>query len=170
MRRIIKLGIFCFTLAIVLVAIPFAEAQLASEAAPAPVPIQILTGKKVFISNGESTALTGIPNLPYNGFYALMKSWGKYELVSAPAQADLVFEIRFVTPAGPIWVRNGDSGPPPSFQLRLVILDPKTHVVLWAFIKPVPDWPLVSNRYQYFDEAMAALMDEVKKLTTPSNK
>ena len=39
-------------------------------------------------------------NLPYNEFYEHMKSWGKYQLVQAPADADLVFEIRFVTFTG----------------------------------------------------------------------
>ena len=33
--------------------------------------------------------------MTYNEFYAAMKSWGRYELVSSPADADMVFEIRF---------------------------------------------------------------------------
>ena len=37
-------------------------------------------------------------NQPYNAFYAAMKEWGKYTLVVSPAEADLVFEIRFNAP------------------------------------------------------------------------
>jgi hypothetical protein len=70
MWRIIRLGIVCMTAAIGLLTVPIAVAQAASDPAPAPIPIQILTGKKAFISNGESTAVTGVPNLTYNEFYA----------------------------------------------------------------------------------------------------
>ena len=40
----------------------------------------------------------GGSNEPYNRFYAAMKSWGRYELVASPADADWVFEIRFTAP------------------------------------------------------------------------
>lgn len=78
MSGISRIGIFFTIFAIVLLTVPSAGAQAASDPAPAPIPIQILTGKKAFISNGESTAVTGVPNLTYNEFYALMKGWGKY--------------------------------------------------------------------------------------------
>ena len=48
-------------------------AQTPSDVAPAaPVPVQISTAKKIFISNaqGESTAMTAFPNQTYNEFYA----------------------------------------------------------------------------------------------------
>ena len=48
------------------------------------MPAQIITAKKVFISNGgvDSAALAafkraGDANEPYNRFYAAMKSWGR---------------------------------------------------------------------------------------------
>ena len=47
-----------------------------------------------------------------------MKSWRKHELVQGPADADLVFEIRYVSGLS-------DS------QRCLSIVDPKTHLVLW---------------------------------------
>ena len=66
---------------------------------------QIAAGQKVFISNagGESfesvidqTVFNGGPDRPYNQFYATTKAWGRYELVSSPADADLDFEISWV--------------------------------------------------------------------------
>ena len=70
-----------------------------------------------------------------------MKSWGKYELVTAPADADLVFEIRYVS-------GFSDS------QLCLSIVDPKTHFVLWPFIQHVQSSSRETARRKNFDQAM----------------
>jgi hypothetical protein len=63
----------------------------------APVPSTILTAKNVFIANatGELALPPGDPDLTYNEFYAAMKSWGRYELVISPADADMVLQIQF---------------------------------------------------------------------------
>jgi hypothetical protein len=124
---------------------------------PSSDPIQILTGKKVFISNGESTGDTAfrVSNLTYNAFYANMKNWARYELVSAPAEADLVFDPSFVLNFEGVL----------RLRLRLVILDPKTHIALWTIIEPVQPWARESTGRKNFDQAIAKLMDDVKKLT-----
>jgi len=83
-----------------------------------------------------------------------MKSWGKYELVPAPADADLVFEISYVSGLS-------DS------QLRLSIVDSKTHFVLWPFIQHVQSSSRETSRRKNFDGAMTDLVDEVKRVTTP---
>lgn len=124
MKRIASFGIVCVISAIALLAVPIAEAQQAPNAPPAPIPAQIITGKKLFISNGDGDETFNVPNVTYNQFYASIKNWGRYELVSSPADADLVFEVRFIIDPVP--------------RIRLVILDPKTHVVLWG---PGSDWP-----------------------------
>jgi hypothetical protein len=142
--------------------VPFAAARPASEQAPiqmvaAPVPIQILTGKKVFISNGISTAAADVPNLPYNEFYANMKAWGRYELVATPADADLVFELRYVS-----------DPPSPYFELRLAIRDPKTRTVLWSFIDSVDPAAREVTRRKNFEQAMTKLVQDVKTLAGSS--
>lgn len=134
-----------------------AAAQQPNDPPAAPIPIQIITCKKVFISNGGSTSNWGAPNQAYNEFYAAMKSWGKYELVPAPAEADLVFEIRFA--------RNY----PSSEQLRLVIRDPKTNTVLWTASENVLDANRAATARKNFDRAMAALIDDVKKILVLSS-
>jgi hypothetical protein len=76
----------------------FAASQ-SKQTPPAPIPPQILAAKRVFIGNagGEDLSLyTGGPDRPYNQFYAAVKSSGRFELLSAPADADLLFEISFV--------------------------------------------------------------------------
>jgi len=91
---------------------------------PAPLSGQILAAKKIFISNGGEDGWLDYdpkhdPSLTYNEFYGDMKSWGNYELVSAPADADVVIEIHLLLQ---------DRSP----QLRLLILDPKSHITLWT--------------------------------------
>ncbi len=70
------------------------------EVPPGPVPTQISAAKKVFIGYaGENQPIeadsifTGGSQRAYDEFYAGMKSCGKYELVGAPADADLLFEV-----------------------------------------------------------------------------
>lgn len=154
MRRMTGMAVFYIALTMFVLTIPRAEAKKTAAPDPGPIPIQVITGKKVFISYRESDADPGAPNLTYNEFYALMKSWGKYELVLVPADADLVFEIRYVSGLS-------DS------QLCLSIVDSKTHFVLWPFIQHVQGSSRETARRKNFDQAMTDLVDEVKRVTTP---
>ena len=168
--RTIKLRAFWVTVAI-LAWIPILAAQKSKGAAPAPVPTQIGAAQKVFISNagGESfetvideTVFNGGPDRPYNQFYAAMAGWGRYVLVSSPADADLVFEIS--------WALT-DTGLklPVLGQLRLVVIDPKTHVTLWNFTEYVRGAILLGNRDKNFDQAMSTIVNRVKKMVdTPA--
>ena len=104
----------------------------------------------MFISNSESTAdiIFGVPNLTYNVLYEHMKDWGRYELVPAPADADLIFNTNFVVLINP--------------QLRLVVLDPQTHTVLWTFAEPVQPWVRQATGRKNFDQTMSKLVDDVR--------
>jgi hypothetical protein len=118
-----------------------AETQDAGKtaAAIAPMPTAIQTGKRVFLGNagvdGMSFAAfraSGDRNQPYNWFYMAMKSWGRYELVGSPADADLVFEISFAAP-----LVGADKLPSFAPYLRLEIFDAKTHFLLWTIVEPM---------------------------------
>src|SRR5438105_1238784 len=105
MSRIQRPTIPCVTLAMMLVPVSLMSAQQPKEAPPAPVPAQITAAQKAFVSNAGVDAMAlaafrreGEPDKPYNRFYAAMKEWGRYELVTSPADADLVFEISFSAP------------------------------------------------------------------------
>jgi len=103
--------------------------------AGAPVPTQIASAKKVFISNmGTDTvpAVFRMENKPYNEFYAAVKAWGRYQLVDSPADADLVYEIGFSAPIV-------QEGVPTyySLQFNLSIVDVRTHFRLWTLLAPV---------------------------------
>jgi hypothetical protein len=168
----IKLLSFCLAAVAVLASVPALNAQQpkGTAPAPAPVPVQISAAQKVFISNagGESletvidqTVFNGGPDRPYNDFYAAMKGWGRYELVSSPADADLVLEIS--------WTLS-DTGLrlPVLGQLHLVVIDPKTRVTLWSFTEYVRGAILLGNRDKNFDQAMTTVVNRLKMLAVPA--
>ncbi|MDR3677504.1 MAG: hypothetical protein P4N24_18610 [Acidobacteriota bacterium] len=130
------------------------------------MPAGITAGKRVFISNAgvDGTSLAafkkaGGANQPYNEFYAAMKDWGRYELVGAPADADLVFEIRFAAPL--VMVGNVNTYGP---ELELAILDSKTHFRLWTFTEPVEGAVLKATWDKNFSRGMGSLMANMKNL------
>jgi hypothetical protein len=160
---------FCLSVAILGI-VQVVAAQQSKGEPPAPVPAQIAAGRKVFISNAggasletviDETVFNGGPDRPYNEFYAAMKSWGRYELVSSPADADLAFEIS--------WALT-DTGLrlPVLGQLRLVVIDPKTRITLWNLTEYVRGALLLGNRDKNFDEAMNTVVARLKALTAPS--
>ena len=169
MPRIQRSSLSLLLLATTLLAVPLLG-QSAQESPAAPVPSQITAAKKVFISNaGEETSYwinkrgmySGAPNRAYNQLYAALKSWGQYELVSAPADADLIFEIHFE--AKPLHVEM----PTDKNQFRLLILDPKSRVTLWAFTGYVEPANLAKTRERNYNSALSALVDELKALVAP---
>jgi len=171
------LTLACFTCMTIFGSVPAIEAQAPNEVAHAPVPEQILAAKRVFISNlGDdcnprgAIIFGGGPERAYDQFYAEMKSWGKYELVATPAGGDLVFEIRFHCPAAAIDVIKGSSvGPGYDPQLMVAILDPKTHVTLWALYEHVQAALLQANRDKNFDQAIGRIAGDIKNLTARRN-
>jgi hypothetical protein len=157
--------------AIAMLALPLFGAQQPKDGPlPAPMPVSIATAKKVFIANAPGYSLPaslGGPTRPYNEFYAAMKSWGRYELASAPTDADLILEISFANPTPHVNV-----GSTSDFLLKLVIVDPKTHAPLWRFLESFapkggyshPKDTLSSN----FDRSIADLVDDLRKLVGAS--
>jgi|ERR1700728_1926039 len=120
-----------------------------------PIPTQILAAKKVFISNGSGECgvfYCSTPQQPYNEFYTGMKNWGRYELVTAPSDADVVFEI--ATPSVP--------GAYP--DVRLVILDPKTRLALWTLDEYVKPATRRATARKNFSKAVSILVEDVHKL------
>ena len=141
---------------------------------PAPIPAQILTAKKVFIANGggdisgyEGATYSGGPDRAYNEFYSVMKAWGRYELVASPSEADLVFEMRFIV-FQPEHARGLQADDPATdAQMRLVIRDAKSHEKVWGLTAHARAAVLQSNRDKNFEEALGAVVVEVKRIAGP---
>ena len=157
------------------VAVHGAHAQI-STTASAPVPSVISSAQRVFISNAggdsyESTSYyplgvyTGGPNRFYNQFYAAMKDWGRFTLTDSPAGAEVVYEVRFTSPA--VDQRRHDTG---NFvydpQLNLNLLDPQTRVVLWSLTEHIAPARTASGANSNFDKAVGRLVMRVKALVS----
>ena len=172
MSKIMKRGIVFVALAIAWVAVPNLRAQNKKELLPAPLPRQIFTAHKVFVSNAGGDTLgdySGGPDRAYNQFYGALKGWGRYELVAAPGDAELAFEISFAMPIVGENVSGGNgttvsSSPVKDPQFRLAIVDLKTQVLLWTFTEHVQPALLQMNRDKNFDHAMAALVNDVRNV------
>jgi hypothetical protein len=145
-----------------------APAQQTTPAPAGPVPAQIAAAKSVFIANGGADAAS-IRRLKeckqerdeaYDEFYAGMKTAGQYSLVSGPADADLVLEIRFTSPI--YGCGGGSCTDAPQFTLTIV--DAKTHFTLWTLTEPVEEANRISTEKKNFSTAMAALVKDVKDI------
>jgi hypothetical protein len=118
---------------------------------------------------GHSWLLQWRPDRAYDKLYAVLKGWGRYELVAAPGDAELVFEISFAMPTVAEDVSGGNgftvsSRPVKDPQFRLAIVDLKTHVLLWTFTEHVQPAGLQMNRDKNFDQALTALVNDVRNV------
>ena len=162
-RLALPLTLFCPFLAV---------AQSAPSASPtAPVPAELLSGKKIFVSNaGADSGLfphpfSGDPSRGYNQLFAALHGLGLYELVSSPSQADLVLELSLVAPNGPKEANKqyGSADPVPMF--RLVVYDRPSHYVLWTFTDSIDIAFKQQTHDRNFDESISTLVAEFQALT-----
>ena len=169
----IAIHILAFACAILL---PGAGARAQEAPAPAsytlaPVPPALLNAKTAFLSNaGADSGLfphpfSGDPDRPYNEFYAALKTWNRYDLVGDPADADLVFELQLTAPYGPSNPSKPYGGADPLPMFRLVILDRKTHYVLWTLTESVDVAYFQKAHDHNFDQALNNVLLDLKRLT-----
>jgi hypothetical protein len=173
MRQNLRLLLFAMSIAVLLLGSPV-WAQDAPPVGVAPVPPALRMAKTVFISNaGADSGLfphpfTGDPDRAYNELYAAVQSWGRYQLVSSPSDADLVFELQLTAPNGPSNPNKQSGASDPLPMLRLVILDRSTHYILWALTESIAPAQLQKTHDRNFDDAMAALATDLKRLVAAS--
>jgi hypothetical protein len=176
--RIAKRRILDLFFVIGLLSLPLLSADKPKDAVPpAPVPSPIAAAKKVFISNAPGSNLPasfGGPDRFYNEFYAAMKGWGHYELVAAPADADLILEISLTSSLSGVG-GTSTSGciSYNSTELRLAILDARMRVPLWWFNEEVNPKISFGHRPEKaidsaFNQSTATLVDDLKKLVSES--
>ena len=169
MLRSVASGIRCVAFTAALIVIPALHGQPAKDTT-APVPSQIAAAHKIFIANaGADTASqeifkrAGEPDQAYDRFYSAMQAWGRYEIVSAPGEADLVLEIRFTAP---MYYNGSLPIYEPQFGVR--ILDAKTHFLLWVLTEPVEGAFRKATWLKNFDHGLDAIMDDLKKISAPA--
>ena len=123
-------------------------------------------------NGGGENLYKGGPDRAYNQFYAAIKGLGQYELTASPADADLVLAISQLV------LRDGQNRVVRS-ELKLNILDPKTHVSLWSLSEPIERKIGVKTGFislglgtnstleRDFDKTMTKLVEDFKKLAGP---
>lgn len=142
-----------------------AQIPAAAPSAQAPIPAQIAAAHAVFlVNNGVDTNFPLPANDAYNQVYAALQSWGHFQLVAAPDQADLVLQLRGISPVTGV---SGDahivySINSPAFQLA--IKDPKTNVTLWTINSPVEITGKKEARARWINIAVTNLISRVKVL------
>jgi len=147
---------FRYAVSIVVLLFTFAAQSWSQGAPAAPIPPQIYSAKTAFISYAgiddptvaaEIAKFTKAANGLYDQFFSRMQSWGRYQLVSSPADADLILEISVS------YVPTVADGRP---RLHLRIVDPKTQVSLWAFYEGFQREP------KYLDRALSKVLTDVQ--------
>jgi hypothetical protein len=149
--------------------LPFSIAQNKPAPAPAaPIPAQILAAKKVFIANAGGDQMTendpqftGGPDRAYNQFYAAMKTWGRFDLVNSPAEADLLLEIR-----QEVGVSASSRGSAFAPRFELTIRDPKSNALLWGFNIQSEFGLGQGNSDHIFDQVVERLATEFRLLVS----
>lgn len=127
---------------------------------------------KVFLANGGADLNSvkqfqgGDPtNEPYNSTYAALQTWGHWQLVSSPGDADLVLVVRSIAPPN-FYTGGMPQGYSP--QIELKIYDAKSHFLLWAFTQPIHGALLQSTADKNYAAAIQGLIIQLKLLTTPA--
>jgi hypothetical protein len=154
----------------ILTAILLSAAPLAAQSKiqpAAPIPTQIATAHSIFLSNAIDWDYAYSAR-DYNALYAALKSWGKYDLAATPADADLIFEMLYVTNPGGCVVTNGNGGSSTWTTLTLHILDRATRTVLWS----VNEYPggagyKEATRERSSAAAATAIVNDLKVLSEP---
>jgi|SRR5579872_5954985 hypothetical protein len=143
---------------------PAADAKPSADAvSAAPIPAQIAAAKNIFISNmgsdpGGLQILTSVikdRDATYNQFYAALKSWGHFQIVAKPSDADLVLQLGLV-----------DHAAYPA-RMTLVIYDEQSHYPLWTLSEPLQPAARSATWQKNFTVCVNALIGDLQRLATP---
>lgn len=177
MSRIPVGGTVCLALAVIVGMAAHGQQPAARQ--HAPVPRQVVTARSAFIANagGETygaesyfdlTKYAGGPNRLYDEFYAAVRDWGHYDLVSSLDEADVSLVVRFANPI----VNQENAGvdddsphaPIHDPQLDLTIADPRTGLTLWSITEHIDPTGGKGEADRHFDEAVTRLVDDLRRL------
>lgn len=170
-RRSVLRSVVCLLVLPLLLVLPSA-AQTPTPTQPttpaiAPLPAALTTAHKLFLGNAgdqdNADCLRG-----YNDLYAALSSLGRYEMVGDPSASDLVLELHYEFSLG-AGVNGGSNTPR---QFRLILIDPKTHVILWTLVERTNYAALERNRNKNLDEVVGVLatdLDQLLSAKPPAN-
>ena len=144
-------------------------APLPQAPASAPLPALLSTARRLFLGNAGDQDNADCLRA-YNDLYAALAGLNRYQLVNDPSAADLVLELHYEFSLGA--GVNGSSANTPR-QFRVLLLDPKTHVILWTVVERTNYAALERNRNKNLDEVVTVLATDLDNLLSakpPANK
>jgi hypothetical protein len=114
--------------------------QMMQANTPAPLPVNVLAARKIYVDNrtGDAAML--------NHAYLELTKWGRFQIVDSPQKADVVLRLfgrdaAFVAASEKTYVykpgasvarlQGADESVPEGFT-RLTLVDPKSGVALWT--------------------------------------
>lgn len=165
MKATVKAKISLVVAAVWLLAPVLFQAQ-SKDLASAPLPSQLVSARKVFVSNAGDDShfkLLG-DGRAYNQFYAAMKDWGRFELVSTPSESDVILEICLASQ-----LEDYGSSLKIDPVLRLTIIDPKTRTTLWAFNEEIVRSFVRGVSQKQLDNAMDRVVEDLRGLVQQSS-
>ena len=156
--------------AVLLAGLPvFAAAQTTSQPT-APLPALITSATRLFLGNAGDQENADCLRA-YTDFYQGLSGLGRFQLTTDPNAADLILELHYEIDLGQA-VASNDTYKTVR-QFRLVLLDPKSHTVLWSLTERTNYALLQKNRNNNLDETIQTLLDDFTSLTSskpPNNK
>lgn len=150
--------------------VPTLLAKTRKDVPAAPLPAEIVSAQKIFLSNG------GGSDLAYDAFYAAIKKWGKYQIVGSPAEADLIVELSYqVESLGTrVWSATNTYNNTTQVysrqvvdpKLLLTIYDAKSKNSLWSTIDHRQLARLEKNREKETINSAERLVEELRMRTS----
>jgi hypothetical protein len=148
------------------------SAKTRKDVPPAPLPEEIITSHKVFLSNG------GGSDLAYDAFYSEIKKWGKYQIMGSPDDSELIIELSYrVDDLGTrVWsthntyynttqVHSREVTDP---KLILTIYDAHTKNSLWSTVDHRKQATFAKNREKETVNSAERLVEELRsRSSTP---
>ena len=147
----------------------FVLAQTPPQAA-APLPALITFATRLFLGNAGDQENADCLRA-YTDLYQGLSGLGRFQLTTDPNQADLILELHYEIDLGQALASNDSHRS--VRQFRLVLIDPKSHAVLWSLTERTNYALLQKNRNSNLDETVATLLQDFDSLTSakpPNNK
>jgi hypothetical protein len=138
--------------------------------APAALPAVLSHAHSIFIGNAGDQENADCLRA-YNGFYNGVNALHRFTVVDDPANADLVVELHYEISLAGSRVSGEDS----SRQFRAVLLDGKTHFVVWSLTERSNYAARQKNRDKNLDTVVDTLVQDFASVVSsqpqaPDNK
>lgn len=126
----LALTLLCPVLTLAQTPTPPAES---TQAQTPPTPASILSAKKLFVVNaGSDASFLGDENAIFAAFYQTLGTWGRFQLVHSPQEADLLMQLRGTAQTGHLSVSAGNGSSTAYNGLEVTLTEPHTNTLLWS--------------------------------------